>query len=113
MSAAKGQAEKDKGNAAFKAGDFPTAVGHYSAAAVADPANPTYPLNRAAAYLKLGKCVVLTGPSSVLAALTDGQKRRCGEGLRQGVDPGQEEREGDVQARPGEGRPAKARGGEG
>ncbi|KAH9917955.1 uncharacterized protein B0H18DRAFT_1123320 [Fomitopsis serialis] len=55
MSSPKGQAVKDKGNAAFKAGDFPTAVGHYSAAIVADPANPTYPLNRAAAYLKLGK----------------------------------------------------------
>ncbi|KAH9829630.1 uncharacterized protein C8Q71DRAFT_863017 [Rhodofomes roseus] len=55
MSVPKGQAEKDKGNAAFKAGDFPTAIGHYSAAIVADPTNPTYPLNRAAAYLKLGK----------------------------------------------------------
>ncbi|PCH40316.1 TPR-like protein [Wolfiporia cocos MD-104 SS10] len=55
MSTAKGQAEKDKGNAAFKTGDYATAVGHYSAAIVADPANATYPLNRAAAYLKLGK----------------------------------------------------------
>ncbi|KAH9946033.1 TPR-like protein [Epithele typhae] len=44
-----------QGNAAFKAGDFPTAVGHYTAAFIADPTNPTYPLNRAAAYLKLGK----------------------------------------------------------
>ncbi|KAJ7269276.1 hypothetical protein B0H12DRAFT_1094983 [Mycena haematopus] len=47
--------EKEKGNAAFKAGDYPTAVGHYSAAIHADPADPTFPLNRAAAYLKLGK----------------------------------------------------------
>ncbi|TFK89150.1 TPR-like protein, partial [Polyporus arcularius HHB13444] len=44
-----------KGNAAFKAGDFPTAIGHYTAAFIADPSNATYPLNRAAAYLKLGK----------------------------------------------------------
>ncbi|EJF65951.1 TPR-like protein [Dichomitus squalens LYAD-421 SS1] len=44
-----------QGNAAFKAGDFPTAIGHYTAAYIADPSNATYPLNRAAAYLKLGK----------------------------------------------------------
>ncbi|KAI0748223.1 hypothetical protein C8Q80DRAFT_1170805 [Daedaleopsis nitida] len=54
-SAAQAQTEKDKGNAAFKAGDFPTAIGHYTAAFIADPSNATYPLNRAAAYLKLGK----------------------------------------------------------
>ncbi|KAI0366954.1 hypothetical protein BV20DRAFT_1055279 [Pilatotrama ljubarskyi] len=52
---AKAQAEKDKGNAAFKAGDFPKAIGHYTAAFLSDPSNPTYTLNRAAAYLKLGK----------------------------------------------------------
>ncbi|KIP04334.1 hypothetical protein PHLGIDRAFT_76108, partial [Phlebiopsis gigantea 11061_1 CR5-6] len=45
------------GNAAFKAGDFPAAIGHYTAAVIADPKNPTYTLNRAAAYLKLGKHV--------------------------------------------------------
>ena len=44
-----------QGNAAFKAGDFPTAIGHYTSAFIADPSNATYPLNRAAAYLKLGK----------------------------------------------------------
>ncbi|OSD02441.1 TPR-like protein, partial [Trametes coccinea BRFM310] len=44
-----------QGNEAFKAGDFPKAIGHYTAAFIADPSNPTYPLNRAAAYLKLGK----------------------------------------------------------
>lgn len=48
-----------KGNAAFKAGDYPLAIGHYSAAIIADQRNPTYPLNRAAAYLKLGKYVFL------------------------------------------------------
>lgn len=46
-----------QGNAAFKAGDYATAVGHYSAAIIADRTDPTLPLNRAAAYLKLGKCV--------------------------------------------------------
>ncbi|KAF8607062.1 TPR-like protein, partial [Ceratobasidium sp. AG-I] len=43
------------GNAAFKAGDYPGAVGHYTAAILADSADPTFPLNRAAAYLKLNK----------------------------------------------------------
>ena len=51
-----------QGNAAFKTGDFPTAIGHYTAAFIADPSNPTYPLNRAAAYLKLGKCVFVSLP---------------------------------------------------
>ncbi|KZV68816.1 hypothetical protein PENSPDRAFT_686951 [Peniophora sp. CONT] len=45
--------EKEK--APFKAGDYAGAVGHYSAAIVADAADPTLPLNRAAAYLKLNK----------------------------------------------------------
>ena len=44
-----------QGNAAFKAGDYALAVGHYSAAALADPSEPTFFLNRAAAYLKLSK----------------------------------------------------------
>ncbi|KAF9651571.1 hypothetical protein BDM02DRAFT_3090710, partial [Thelephora ganbajun] len=43
------------GNAAFKAGDFPASIGHYTSAILADPSNPTLYLNRAAAYLKLGK----------------------------------------------------------
>ncbi|CAK5280696.1 unnamed protein product [Mycena citricolor] len=54
MSAA-GAQEKEKGNAAFKAGDFPAAIGHYSAAIHANRTDATFPLNRAAAYLKLGK----------------------------------------------------------
>ncbi|THH23072.1 hypothetical protein EUX98_g8108 [Antrodiella citrinella] len=49
------QAAKQKGNEAFAAGDFPAAIGHYTAAVLADVNNPIYPLNRAAAYLKLGK----------------------------------------------------------
>ncbi|KAF9516362.1 hypothetical protein BS47DRAFT_1327509 [Hydnum rufescens UP504] len=48
-------AAKEKGNLAYKAGDFAAAVGHYSSAMFADRTDPTYPLNRAAAYLKLGK----------------------------------------------------------
>ncbi|THG99583.1 hypothetical protein EW026_g2800 [Hermanssonia centrifuga] len=55
MSQQVGQEAKDKGNVAFKAGNFSTAIGFYTSAALADPTNPTYPLNRAAAYLKLGK----------------------------------------------------------
>ncbi|KAG9044160.1 hypothetical protein FS837_008712 [Tulasnella sp. UAMH 9824] len=47
--------EKEKGNIAFKAGKFAEAVGHYSAAIFLDRSDPTLPLNRAAAYLKLGK----------------------------------------------------------
>lgn len=44
-----------QGNAAFKAGDYALAIGHYTAAALADPSEPTFFLNRAAAYLKLSK----------------------------------------------------------
>ncbi|KAG8898784.1 hypothetical protein FRB99_007170 [Tulasnella sp. 403] len=47
--------QKAKGNAAFKAGDYATAVGHYSSAILSDRSDPTLPLNRAAAYLRLGK----------------------------------------------------------
>ncbi|KAF8315597.1 TPR-like protein, partial [Clavulina sp. PMI_390] len=44
-----------KGNIAFRAGKWHEAIGHYSAAIFADRSNSTYPLNRAAAYLKVGK----------------------------------------------------------
>lgn len=47
-----------QGNAAFKAGDFAAAIGHYSAAIFADRNDATFPLNRAAAYLKLSKYVL-------------------------------------------------------
>ncbi|THH06491.1 hypothetical protein EW146_g9594 [Bondarzewia mesenterica] len=40
-------------SSSFKSGDYPTAIGHYTTAVLAK--DPTYPLNRAAAYLKLGK----------------------------------------------------------
>ncbi|KAK0487272.1 hypothetical protein IW261DRAFT_1446869 [Armillaria novae-zelandiae] len=55
MSSKQAQLDKEKGNAAFKAGDYATAVGHYSSAIVNDRKDYTFPLNRAAAYLKLGK----------------------------------------------------------
>ena len=46
-----------QGNAAFKAADYPTAIGHYTNAILADSSDHTFFLNRAAAYLKLGKYV--------------------------------------------------------
>ncbi|KAG8812656.1 hypothetical protein FRC18_002868 [Serendipita sp. 400] len=46
---------KLKGNDAFKSGNFAAAVGAYTDAMLADPKDPTLPLNRAAAYLKLNK----------------------------------------------------------
>ncbi|KAK0188216.1 TPR-like protein [Armillaria mellea] len=55
MSSKQAQLDKEKGNTAFKAGDYATAVGHYSSAIVNDRKDYTLPLNRAAAYLKLGK----------------------------------------------------------
>ena len=47
---------KDRGNEAFKAGDFPKAVAEYSEAIKRDPDNPTYYANRAAARTKLMDC---------------------------------------------------------
>jgi tetratricopeptide (TPR) repeat protein len=44
-----------QGNAAFKAGKYAEAIGHYTAATLADPEDATFFLNRAAAYLKLSK----------------------------------------------------------
>ncbi|KAF8594807.1 hypothetical protein BDV93DRAFT_529077 [Ceratobasidium sp. AG-I] len=46
---------KEKGNTAFKTGDFRGAIAHYNGAILADPTNLTFTLNRAAAYLKLNK----------------------------------------------------------
>ena len=53
----KAKTAKENGNGAFKAGDYPAAIGHYTQAILADNKDVTYPLNRAAAYLKLGKYV--------------------------------------------------------
>ncbi|KAG9124001.1 hypothetical protein FRC07_013242 [Ceratobasidium sp. 392] len=55
MSTSPAAEHKEKGNASFKAGDYPEAIGHYTAAILADETDPTFPLNRAAAYLKLNK----------------------------------------------------------
>ncbi|GAB1520646.1 hypothetical protein RhiTH_003729 [Rhizoctonia solani] len=38
-----------------KARDYPVAIGHYTSAILVDGTDPTFPLNRAAAYLKLNK----------------------------------------------------------
>ncbi|EJD50526.1 hypothetical protein AURDEDRAFT_160427 [Auricularia subglabra TFB-10046 SS5] len=61
-----------QGNAAFKAGDFVAAIGHYTDAALADRLEPTYPLNRAAAYLKLGKHADAERDCSTCLALSPG-----------------------------------------
>ncbi|KLO17296.1 hypothetical protein SCHPADRAFT_913687 [Schizopora paradoxa] len=49
------QKEKNKGNDSFRGGNYAEAIGHYSAAIITDRKDHTLPLNRAAAYLKLGK----------------------------------------------------------
>ncbi|KAH8924888.1 hypothetical protein BT69DRAFT_1332614 [Atractiella rhizophila] len=49
------QSEKEKGKEAFKKGDYPLSIGHYTRAMQLDPKEATYPLNRAMAYLKLNK----------------------------------------------------------
>ncbi|KAE9391156.1 TPR-like protein [Gymnopus androsaceus JB14] len=52
----KAQAAKDKGNTAFKNGDFPSAIGHYSQAILEDPKDWTFPSElELLRYLKLGK----------------------------------------------------------
>ncbi|KAH7097599.1 hypothetical protein BKA62DRAFT_715680 [Auriculariales sp. MPI-PUGE-AT-0066] len=63
---------KDKGNAAFKASDFVGAIGHYTDAHLADRLEPTYPLNRAAAYLKLGKFADAERDCTTALALSHG-----------------------------------------
>ncbi|KAG8847971.1 RNA polymerase II-associated protein 3 [Serendipita sp. 411] len=75
---------KLKGNDAFKSGNFAAAVGAYTDAMLADPKDPTLPLNRAAAYLKLNKfqdaerdCgkVLLFDPKNIKALFRRGQAR--------------------------------------
>ncbi|CBQ71828.1 conserved hypothetical protein [Sporisorium reilianum SRZ2] len=53
----KALADKQKGNEAFAKKDWASAVGLYTAAHYADPTEPTYALNRAMAYIKLGKYI--------------------------------------------------------
>ncbi|KAF9219227.1 TPR-like protein, partial [Gyrodon lividus] len=75
-----------KGNGAFKAADYATAIGHYTNAILANGSDPTYFLNRAAAYLKLGKnedaerdCtnVLVLSTNNVKALFRRGQARRA------------------------------------
>ncbi|KAG9019752.1 hypothetical protein FRB90_009622 [Tulasnella sp. 427] len=65
--------EKEKGNTAFRAGKFAEAVGHYSAAIFLDRNDATLPLNRAAAYLKLGKNEDAERDCSTVLALAAGK----------------------------------------
>jgi stress-induced-phosphoprotein 1 len=49
-----GAEAKERGNAAFRDGNFPTAITEYEEACKRDPKNPAYHNNLAAAYLKMG-----------------------------------------------------------
>ncbi|KAK0244398.1 hypothetical protein EDD85DRAFT_807910 [Armillaria nabsnona] len=94
MSSKQAQLDKEKGNAAFKAGDYATAVGHYSSAIVNDRKDYTLPLNRAAAYLKLGKhddaerdcTTVLSLNASNAKALFRRSQARVGTGKLKGAE---------------------------
>ncbi|ORX69904.1 TPR-like protein [Linderina pennispora] len=46
---------KAKGNAAFRSGNYDSAVAQYTDAIAADPSNPVYFINRAMTQLRLGK----------------------------------------------------------
>ncbi|TFK39052.1 hypothetical protein BDQ12DRAFT_630217 [Crucibulum laeve] len=84
MDSSKAQTAKEKGNSAFKAGDYPGAIGHYTTAILSNRNDPTFPLNRAAAYLKLGKnedaerdcsTVLSLNPKNTKALFRRGQAR--------------------------------------
>jgi tetratricopeptide (TPR) repeat protein len=51
-----GLAAKERGNASFRDGDFPTAIKEYEDATKRDPTNAPYHNNLAAAYLKVLLC---------------------------------------------------------
>ncbi|TRM61178.1 hypothetical protein BD626DRAFT_502982 [Schizophyllum amplum] len=82
--ASKAQAAKEQGNSAFKSADYVAAIGHYTKAILADKTDPTFFLNRAAAYLKLGKLedaerdctsTLAIDPQNVKALFRRGQAR--------------------------------------
>ncbi|KAG1749336.1 hypothetical protein EDB19DRAFT_1942430 [Suillus lakei] len=84
MASDRAKIAKDQGNAAFKSGDYPAAIGHYTSAILANADDSTFPLNRAAAYLKLGKnedaerdctTVLMPSPNNVKALFRRGQAR--------------------------------------
>ncbi|KAG6819671.1 hypothetical protein H0H93_009751 [Arthromyces matolae] len=95
MSSAKAQAQKEKGNASFKAGNYVEAIGHYTDAILSDRNDFTFPLNRAACYLKLGKnedaerdctTVLKLNPSNAKALFRRGQARLATGKLEDAVD---------------------------
>lgn len=94
-----------KGNASFKAEDFPASIGHYTSAILIDPNNPTFYLNRAAAYLKLGKYVGC--PCNFLGCQLFPQISRCRKRFILYVDNPERQREGAVPSRPGKDAPGE------